>query len=390
MLIGLTADLHLDKRLGHRTDADGVNLRSRDLEDAVRQVIDGFIAAKVDVAVIAGDLFDNARPSERSRQFVVAESRRFQAALPEALLVILRGNHDHSGMFLAGTAVGTAGVALPGVAVADGFAPLVVERTGVALTLVPWMRSDAEFLATVEHLEPVAGLHNVLILHAGMADLPEYAELRPGSQTLTRSLVPSDRFDWIFSGHFHGHRMIKDLRWTFIGSPERLSVTEAKEDKGFLTYDTATGAIDRHLITARTWYDIGPIDAATMDGGHIIARIKAERDGLPDWNDALVRIRIRNVAPDVYAALDMAAVRTIGASAFYADIDIRQADLVFVAGQAAPDDEHGGPLLDDLGEEWSRHVLTLTGRTPDEVAAVARIGLAALERGDLDQALDRV
>ena len=58
MKIGLTADLHLDKRLGHRVGLDGVNLRSRDLEAATREVVDGFIREKVEIAVFAGDLFD--------------------------------------------------------------------------------------------------------------------------------------------------------------------------------------------------------------------------------------------------------------------------------------------------------------------------------------------
>ena len=117
MKIGLTADLHLDKRLGHRTDSGGVNLRSRDLESATSQVIDGMIREAVEVAIFAGDLFDNAKPSERTRQFLVGEIRRLQTALPESTIVLLRGNHDAAMSFVDATAIGTTALALPGVEV---------------------------------------------------------------------------------------------------------------------------------------------------------------------------------------------------------------------------------------------------------------------------------
>lgn len=385
MKIGLTADLHLDKRLGHRLDAAGVNLRSRDLEAATREVIDGFIREKVDIAAFAGDLFDNAKPSERTRQFLVGEIRRLAEALPGCSILLLRGNHDAATSFSDATAIGTAALALPGVVVADAFEPRIFTRDGVAVTMVPWMKNDAAFISAIEQTIPVEGHHNILLLHAGMADLPEYAEMRPGSQTITRALIPAG-FDHVFSGHFHGHRDFPDLGWTFIGSPERLSVSEVGQPKGFLVYDTAKARFEQRAIRTRPWYDLGVIDAAGKDAPTLLTEIEALAAALPDWSEALVRLRIDRCSPEAYASMDATRVNALRARSFHADIEFKVAVPELVDGAGDPSGE--GILLDDLGTEWNRFVDAYDpDRTPAERERLRRIGLAALDRGSLTEAL---
>jgi DNA repair exonuclease SbcCD nuclease subunit len=376
--IGLTADLHLDKRLGHRADAAGVNLRSRDLERATSQVIDGFIREQVEVAVFAGDLFDNAKPSERTRQFLVGEIRRLQAALPDATIVLLRGNHDAAMSFSDATAIGTAALALPGVEVVDAYGATRIRRGELTLTAIPWARSDEEFIATIESLEPEPGRTNLLVLHCGLADLPEYAELRPGSQTITRSLVPAG-FDAIFSGHFHKHRVFADLRFTFIGSPERLSVSEAGEEKAFLTYETTSGELHRHPISVRSWYDLPAIDASGWEANRVVEELEGLAAGIPDWSEALVRVRIANLDPLVYGALDIARVNRVRARAFHADIELRAADLFADARTPDGESDADAPLLDDLEAEWRRFVeVAIAERDAGERALLGELGSRAL------------
>jgi DNA repair exonuclease SbcCD nuclease subunit len=382
MRIGITGDFHLGKSLGARTDDSGVNLRSRDLESAVRQVIDGFIRARVDHIAILGDLFDKAKPPEFARQFLTRELLRYDAANPRGRKFILRGNHDATASFaIAATAVGTTALALPDASfvVADAYEPRLVELgEDVAITMVPWMRNDADFLAAIMGIRPSPGRHNLLFLHAGLSDLAEFAERCPGSQTLTRATVPTG-FDWIFSGHFHGRKTFEDLGWTFVGSPERLSSAEVGQEKGFLVYDTDTRHFDFHAIATRSWYDLGVIDAAKWDGAQLVAELEAMRTGIPDWDEAMVWAKIRHVRPDVYASYDVAAVRAIKASAFAEDIDIRPQDALF--GDESDDAralEGDRPLLDDLPSEWDRHVEGLDARTPQERTRILERGLREL------------
>lgn len=382
MRIGITADFHLGKALGARTDAQGVNLRSRDLESAVRQVIDGFIRTNVDHIAILGDLFDKPKPPEFTRQFLTRELLRYDAANPAGRKFILRGNHDAAANFaIAATAVGTTALALPDASfvVADAYEPRTIEiEERVAITMVPWMRNDADLLSAIMSARPVPGRHNLLFLHAGLSDLAEFAERRPGSQTLTRTTVP-EGFDWIFSGHFHGRHTFEDLGWTFVGSPERLSSAEVGQEKGFLVYDTDSGRFDFHAIKTRSWYDFGVIDASKWDGAQLVAELEAMRRSIADWDEALVWARIRHVRPDVYAAYDVAAVRAIKASAFAEDIDIRPEDVLFDQEFADFQTlEADRPLLDDLPSEWDRHVDGLDARSPEERARIRARGLHEL------------
>lgn len=381
MLIGFTADLHLDYKLGAKVNEHGVNLRSADLEAALEQVVAGFLRAKVDVAVFAGDVFDHPSPSERARQAVASAVWRLEQTGIRTIL--MRGNHDARTSLLDGTAIGTAAANVPEIIVADAFMTRVEVIDDVAFTLVPWMRSDADFLRALEAIVPVEGKHNLLVMHCGLADLPEYAEMRPGSQTMTRSLVPKG-FDWIFSGHFHGFRTLKDLRFTFIGSPERKSVTELTQHaKGFLTYDTKSGAIAHHVVNTRAWYDLGAVDAATWDASQVLHELEDLRAGLPDWADSLVRVKIENVRPEVYAALDMHAINALRASATYADIEIRSSNPIW--REALPGDDasqtSGRVLLEDLPAEWAGAVERMDGLDAETRAAVLRIGAEALGGG---------
>lgn len=380
MRIGFAADLHLDRRLGRLTDGAGMNRRSLDLEAALARVVDGLIRDRVDAVAFLGDLFDVPRPSERARQTLVREIRRLQAGLPDAPVILLRGNHDAPPNFVAGTAVGTSALALPGAIVADAYEPRTIELGDeLALTLVPWMRSDEEFLSAVATARPVPGRHNLLLLHAGFADLSEFAEMRPGSQTLTRALLP-EGFEHVFSGHFHGHRHLPEIGFTFIGSPERLSVSEVPDPKGYVIWDTAKRSLTFREIATRAWYDPAPIDARGLDAAAVGERIVSLASSLPDFGEAIVRIRVRNVDPAVRPALDWARLARLRSSAFHCDLVVEAADpgsLEPAEAQASEDAALDGPILGDLGAEWERFVAA-QAREPAERAELARIGADAL------------
>ena len=150
MLIGISSDWHLGLRAGARSDADGVNLRTRDFERAVVAVIDGFIAQQVEVVVIPGDLYDSSYPDERARQFLGSQLNRLRAARGAGLraLIVGLGNHDAKMIFDDPTAIGTAALALGNSVVVDRGEPVTTVLDGVAITLVPWMKSDEEFYQT--------------------------------------------------------------------------------------------------------------------------------------------------------------------------------------------------------------------------------------------------
>jgi DNA repair exonuclease SbcCD nuclease subunit len=381
VLIGLTADSHLDARMGTR-HVNGINARALDHERALEQVVDGFIRAEVAIAIFAGDIFDSARPTELARQKFVHEVRRLFAALPDVRVLILRGNHDCTANWTDATPIGTAALALPEAVVADAYAPLVFEHAGVAITMVPWMSSDEEFRATIDAAATVPGRHNLLILHAGFLNMTEDGDMRSRSQTLTRDSVPTERFDWIFSGHYHGYHRFDASKFTFIGSSERKSVAEVGQRKGFLTYDTETGTESFHAITVRPWLDLGPVNAQGWDGQRVLAELRAVSDSVPDWDESIVRLRVTHLAPDVYASLDVGAIKSILGRTFEYQWDPHVDDPVFAGGI----DDGDESLLPDMATAFADFAASLEGRTGDEIALVNMLGQTALEGRSLELA----
>jgi len=82
-----TSDVHLGAY-----DSFGGAERRAVLEEGFRRVIDAGLRAEVDLVLIAGDFFDNARVKEETLRFAASEIARAQVPV-----VIAPGNHDHVG-----------------------------------------------------------------------------------------------------------------------------------------------------------------------------------------------------------------------------------------------------------------------------------------------------
>ena len=63
------ADPHLGARQYHRLTSSGINQREADVAQAFRAAVDGVIAERPDVVVVAGDLFHTVRPTNAAIVF---------------------------------------------------------------------------------------------------------------------------------------------------------------------------------------------------------------------------------------------------------------------------------------------------------------------------------
>src|ERR671920_641613 len=78
----------------HRQPPAGINQREADIAQAFRAAVDGVIAARPDVVVVAGDLFHSVRPTNAAIVFAFRQFQRLREALPHAPIVLIAGNHD--------------------------------------------------------------------------------------------------------------------------------------------------------------------------------------------------------------------------------------------------------------------------------------------------------
>ena len=152
--------------------------------------------------------------------------------------------------------------------------------------------------------------------------------------------------------------------------------------------DSVAKRFEQRAIKTRPWYDLGTIDASSKDAPTLVAEIEALAAAMPDWGEALIRLRVEGVSPETYASLDVARINSLRARAFHSDIEFRVRIPELAASEKAGEDEATTVLLDDLGSEWSRFIDTYDpSRSPEERERLRRIGIAALERGSLTEAL---
>src|SRR5688572_17647656 len=88
------SDLHLGFRQYQRRSPAGINQREADIAGAFKRAIDRVVAIAPEIVLIAGDVFHNVRPSNPAILHAFAQFARLRSALPDALVVIVAGNHD--------------------------------------------------------------------------------------------------------------------------------------------------------------------------------------------------------------------------------------------------------------------------------------------------------
>ena len=88
------SDIHLGFRQYQRQTPTGINQREADVATSLRRVIDKVIELKPDLVLIAGDVFNAARPSNPAILHAFQQFSRLMHMLPDATVAIVAGNHD--------------------------------------------------------------------------------------------------------------------------------------------------------------------------------------------------------------------------------------------------------------------------------------------------------
>lgn len=217
-LVGIIADVQLGnhRRFGGSAEG-GVNARARMILDVLARALDRAVEVRCACVVVAGDLFDYARPEAA---LLAAVQRLFSQARERGTrIVVLRGNHDMA----SDAADDNAQAPLAGHAsvVAKPTVKLVERAMGdaVALLLLPYSpaQREAGWLApAVTQLADVAGdvapqASRLLVMHAGIvgATTPPWLASTPGAVRYEelRVLMDAHAIDACVAGDWHGRRV---------------------------------------------------------------------------------------------------------------------------------------------------------------------------------------
>lgn len=378
MRVAHFADAHLGFRQFQRLDAEGVNQRETDVAVAFRRAIDAAIARAPDVVLIAGDLFHAVRPTNRSIIEAFTQLARLRAALPEAPVVLIAGNHDTPRSVEAGSILKL--MSSLGVDVVDDQARRIdVPRLGLSVLAVP----HAALLGGARdwHPDPHAR-HNLLVLHPEIAGLfPENGASDYGGIRIRAEELHADEWGYVALGHYHVVHEVAPRAW-YSGSLEYTSPNiwgevreeeQRKVSKGILFADLESGAVERvPLPPARAIHDLPRLDAAGMTAVELDAAIQGRLAELGGGvAGAVVRLVALNVPRALAHALDHASLRAVRAEALHFHLDLRRPEPVRrTAGNAGPGTRRTLPevVADYLGRrpldaELDRGRLVALGRT---------------------------
>ena len=296
-----TADVHLGARhadLGEQAAAQ----RERQFA-AFKAAVDLAIAERVDIVLIAGDLFDSNTQPRRSVERVAAELKRLVAA--KIRTVVIPGTHDvydraslyrvHDLATMAGSTVDD-----------DLVTVLTPDRPSVHLAACDVVVHGPVFATKRAPYSPLRDLKvtpgevatwNVGMVHGSLA-IPDRTDR--DEVVVTRAEIEATGLDYLALGHWHSAQQGKagGTTYAYSGAPEPVAVTQDGAGKVLLiALDEVAGVrsvtIEERTV-GRTRFEKLDIDASTLaDQPELVKLLAARADP-----DLVLDIRLTGVRPD--------------------------------------------------------------------------------------------
>ena len=310
------ADLHLGFRQFQRLTPSGLNQRETDVAQSFKKAIDSIIELEPDVILIAGDVFHAVRPTNPAILQAYHHFQRLMQALPDAIVVMVSGNHDTPRTVETGSILRL--FQNLGITVVETEAKSIFfEDRGLHVYAVPHDAvRDARFT-------PIADAkYNVLLLHAeveGVINRFSSVGAR-GTPDLTMRELGAEKWDYVALGHYHVYKSVAPNAW-YAGATEYTStnvwgeVDEQRENnipgKGFIEHNLETGEHHFHPISlSRTVIDIPEVSAEGLSAAQLseaIADAVEKCDG--GIEDRIVRLIVREVPRHILRDLDHRKIR---------------------------------------------------------------------------------
>ncbi|HEY8632473.1 MAG TPA: DNA repair exonuclease [Candidatus Limnocylindrales bacterium] len=296
-----TADVHLGARhadLGEQAAAQ----RERQFA-AFKAAVDLAIAERVDIVLIAGDLFDSNTQPRRSVERVAAELKRLVAA--KIRTVVIPGTHDvydRASLYRVHDLAAMAGSTVDD----DLVTVLTPDRPSVHLAACDVVVHGPVFATKRAPYSPLRDLKvtpgevatwNVGMVHGSLA-IPDRTDR--DEVVVTRAEIEATGLDYLALGHWHSAQQGKagGTTYAYSGAPEPVAVTQDGAGKVLLiALDEVAGVrsvtIEERTV-GRTRFEKLDVDASTLADQPELVRLLAARAD----PDLVLDVRLTGVRPD--------------------------------------------------------------------------------------------
>jgi DNA repair exonuclease SbcCD nuclease subunit len=346
-----TADVHLGARhedLGEQAAAQ----RERQLT-AFKAAIDLALAEKVDLFLVAGDLFDSNVQPRRSVERVAAELKRLAKA--KIRTVIIPGTHDVYDRVSIYRAYDIA--ALAGSGPDDDLVTILdPDQSSIHLPtcdVVVYGRVFATKRAPQSPLgdldaaaDPTAATWRVGMVHGSIA-IPGKTD--HDEVVITTDEIAATHLDYLALGHWHSTQTARagTVTYAYAGAPEAVALDQDRSGKVLLVEleerDGARTVTVEERQVGRTRFEKRELDAGTLTSQPaLIEALAASADP-----DLVLDVRLVGVRPDTLD-LDLDEVESSLAPSFL-KVRVRDASLAALTdGPLPPPDTIVGAFIRDL------------------------------------------
>jgi DNA repair protein SbcD/Mre11 len=358
------SDLHLGFRQYYRLTPTGINQREADVARTVQRAIDRAIELCPDVVLIAGDVFHTVRPTNPAILHAFQQFTRLVRELPNALVVMIAGNHDTPRSAETGCILRL--FTQLGIHVVDGEPRLLqFPERGLSVLAVP----DIPPVGRPALVPDPSARFNVLLLHGEVEGmLPAHlADADRAALEIRLEELGAPRWSYVALGHYHVYREIASNAF-YSGSIDYTSANpwgELTEErlgglpgKGLIEHDLQTGSHTFHHIPgSRALVDLPAIHARGFSAADVDAAISATVDAYPGGiDDKIVRLVVREIPRHIARELDHRALREIKRRALHFHLDLRRPERVRTDGHGAPGKRPS--LADVVREKLQTRTLT--------------------------------
>lgn len=364
-------DAHLGRSYFPYTTEGGVNRRELDFESSFDAAVEAALAARPDLVVWLGDIFDHPRPSYRS--YRVAQRAMARIRDHGVRAVVISGNHDTPRLPGKGSPYSTLSDTFPEMHFAHRLGYERFELPGLVVHAVP---QTLTVEAALEALDEAArrreqGVTNLLLTH------PRILQLQPRYADINEIEVDAGRIqsDLVLLGHYHSFARVGDSMW-YAGATDTFSFADDPDKpKGIALLDTDTGEC-RHVPVEgrRTVVTLESVYALGLGPAELEQRILERVAAIPPG--AVARLYVDGVDPECWRLLDHHAIRDAASAALHLKLEPQYVKTALRSEL---------PTVTGIGAQWDSYVVgqDLTGLDRDRVRALGHRYLdAAIAGGD--------
>ncbi len=311
-----TADNHLGREEFSKVDKkSGINARGLDYLESFKNICKIALNERVDLFIIAGDLFDNAQP----KQYYIIECMRILKKVSKGGIttLIINGNTDISSTNNPLAYLGE----IENVYIATK--PDTFILGSYDIVCIPY--SSEDFTKAMEQaLSNSTSENKVLVAHRALKNTIQGSEVYESIAPIDLALIP-DKFVYAAFGHMHRFQQIDySVPIFYSGSSERFDFSEEGDDKYVLLVDLENNiSVKPYRLPIRSLYSFD-IDCSNLKVNDILASI----DNMIDNNadnivGSIIRIMLYNVDINEKGGLDINKIKEKAAISFESIIDIR-------------------------------------------------------------------